>query len=135
MIFLTWLRSRRVADSAAKSIRTMPVKPLLGPLIGFSGTQVAPPLLDPQAEQTPHHVPIDLVELGGGIAGAKVVAPATQDRIQIRDHVADIASDPGASGALAHLGPHPGHGRLAGPAVQVVAHDAPLFPQPPRHAR
>src|SRR6476659_9724560 len=135
MIFLTWLRSLRVADGAAKSVQAVPVKPLFSPLTGLPGTQVAAPLLDHQAEQPPHHIPVDLTEFDPGVAGAKVVAPPAQDRIEIRDHIANIGSDPVASGALPDLGSHSGHGRLAGPAVQVIAHDALLFPQPPRHAR
>jgi hypothetical protein len=47
----------------------------------------------------PDHVAIDLLELVGGVAGAKVVAPAAQDRIQRRDHVADIDSEPIAAAA------------------------------------
>ena len=78
-----------------KSVQAVPVEPLLGPLIGLSGTQVAAPLLDHQAEQPPSHVPVDLAELRGGVAGAKVVAPATQDRSQRRDHVTDIDTRPG----------------------------------------
>jgi hypothetical protein len=37
MIFLTWLRGLRVADSAAKPVQAVPVEPLLSPLIGLSG--------------------------------------------------------------------------------------------------
>src|SRR6185503_17337782 len=75
MIFLTWLRSLRVADGAAKSVQAVPVKPLFSPLTGLPGTQVAAPLLDHQAEQPPHHIPVDLTEFDPGVAGAKVVAP------------------------------------------------------------
>src|SRR4029077_19990707 len=135
MIFCAWLRCLRVADGAAKSVQAVPVEPLLGPLIGVPATEVAAPLLNHQAEQPPRDVFVDLSELVSGVAGAKVVAPAAQDRIQYRDQIADVSSDPVAPGEVADLDPYPGHSRLAGPAVQVITHDAALFPQPPRHAR
>src|SRR6185503_16465940 len=75
MIFCAWLRSLRVADGAAKSVQAVPVKPLFGPLTGLPGTQVPAPLLDHQAEEPPHHIPVDLTEFDPGVAGAKVVAP------------------------------------------------------------
>src|SRR6185503_2296057 len=100
MIFCAWLRYLRVADGAAKSVQAVPVEPLLGPLIGVPATEVAAPLLNHQAEQPPRDVFVDLAELVGGVAGAKVVAPAAQDRIQYRDHVADVDSDPVAPGEV-----------------------------------
>src|SRR4029077_2867608 len=63
MIFLTWLRCLRVSDGATQAVQAVPVEPLFSPLIGLSSTRVAPPLLDHQAEQPPHHVPVDLDEL------------------------------------------------------------------------
>jgi hypothetical protein len=124
-----------VADGAAQPVQAVGVKPRFGPLIGLTSTQIAAPLLDQKPAEPPYDVVIDLTELVGGVAGTKVVAPATQDRIDIRDHVADIGPDPIAPGAVTHLGPYPGHGPLRRPAMQVVAHEALLLPQPPRHAR
>src|SRR5260370_40741279 len=94
MIFLAWLRCLRIADGATQAIQAVPVEPLLGPLIGLSGTQVATPLPAHQVTEPSHHVPVDLAELYGGVPGSKVIAPAAQDRIQIRDHVADVRSRP-----------------------------------------
>ena len=71
MIFWTWLRSPRVTNSATKSVQAVPVKPLLGPLIGLSGTQISAPLLDQKPFQPPRDVPVDLGELVGGVAGAE----------------------------------------------------------------
>src|SRR5262249_29982198 len=76
MIFVTWLRSLRVADGAAESVQAVPVEPLFGPLTSLSGTQVAAPLHHHQAEQTPRDVAVDLKELDGGVASTKVSAPA-----------------------------------------------------------
>src|SRR5215475_808011 len=124
MIFLTWLRSLRIADGATKTVQALPSKPLLCPLIELSSTQVATPLLDQKPFEPPHHIPVDLVKLGGGVASTKGIAPTAQERIQVRDQITDIESDPTAAGAVANLGPQSGHGRLAGPAEQVVAHNA-----------
>ena len=54
MIFVTWLRSLRVADGATQAMQAVPVEPLLGPLIGLSSTQVAAPFLDHQADTAGH---------------------------------------------------------------------------------
>src|SRR6516164_203309 len=105
MIFWTWLRRLWVADGATKPVQAVPVEPLCGPLIGLSSTQVAAPLFDHQAEQPPHHIPVDLGELIGGVAGAKVVTPPAQDWIQVRDHITDIQADAVTAGAVTDLGP------------------------------
>src|ERR1022692_4256340 len=90
MIFLTWLRCLRIADGATQAVQAVPVEPVLGPRLGLSGSQVPAPLLDHQSAEPEHHVLVGLAELDGGVPGAEVVAPAAQDRIQVRDHIADI---------------------------------------------
>src|SRR5207244_1363206 len=76
MIFLAWLRCPRIADRAAEPVQAVPVEPLLGPRLGLPGSQVATPLLDHHAAEPPAHVVVGLAELGGGVPGAEVVAPA-----------------------------------------------------------
>ena len=105
MVFWTWLPSLRVADSATKPMQAVPVEPLSCPLIGLSRTQITAPLLKQKPFKPPHDVPIDLDELDSGVAGTKIIAPAAQDRIELRDHVTDVSSDPIAAGAVANLGP------------------------------
>src|SRR5215471_18896161 len=90
MVFLAWLRCLRIADGAAQAVQAVPVEPFLCPRLGLPGVQVAAPLFDHQAVEPHDHIPVGLAELGGGIAGAEVVAPAAQDRVEVRDHVADI---------------------------------------------
>ncbi|HEX3589166.1 MAG TPA: hypothetical protein VHV74_06000, partial [Pseudonocardiaceae bacterium] len=72
MIFLTWLRRPRVADSATKPIQTVPVKPRLSPLPDLPGPQVTTTLLDHQTAKPPDHVVINLTELVSGVPGPKV---------------------------------------------------------------
>jgi len=58
------------------------------------------------------------VNLSAALPVRKVIAPPTQDRIQCRDHITEIESDPIAAGAVTDLGPPPGPmAVLAGPAV------------------
>ena len=112
----------------------MPVEPLLGPRLGLTRVQVATPLLDHQAAEPLHHVVVGLAELISGVPGTEEVAPAAQDGIQIRDHVADVPPGTVTAGTVPDFLPEPLHRPLRGPAVQVVADDPPLLPQPPRHA-
>src|SRR5437879_13716613 len=98
MIFLAWLRCLRIADRASQAMQAVPVEPLLGPPISLTSVQVPASLVDHQGAKPLVHVAVDLAELGGGVPGSEVVAPAAQDRIQVRDHVADIRSRPAAVG-------------------------------------
>src|ERR1700728_835646 len=135
MIFLTWLRCLRVADGAGELVQAEPVQPFLCPLADLSGAQVPAAFLDQKTFQAPRDVPVDLAELGGGVPGAEVVAPAAQQRVDIRDHFADVFHPHAvAAGSGPDLVPEPLHRLLRGPAVQVVADDPLLLPQPPRHA-
>src|ERR1700730_17734496 len=135
MIFCAWLRCLRIADRAGELVQAQPVQPFLGPLVRLPGAQVPAALLDQQAFQPPCGVPVDLTELDGGVPGAEVVTPAAQQRVQDRDHVTDVL-DPYAvaAGTIPDLLPDALHRPLRGPAVQVVADDPLLLPQPPRHA-
>jgi len=74
MIFLAWLRCLRIADGATQAVQAVPVEPLLSPLPGLSGTQVAAPLLDHQAAEPADHVAVGLAEL---LSGAVLAAVCT----------------------------------------------------------
>src|SRR5258708_7640487 len=135
MIFLTWLRCPRIADGAPEPVQAVPVEPVFRPRLGLTGPQVPAPLLDHQGAEPPHDVVVGLAELIGGVPGAEVVTPAAQDRIEVRDHVADVGPGAVPAGPVPDFRPEPLHRPLRGPAVQVVADDPLLLPQPPCHAR
>src|SRR5512142_721860 len=67
-------------------------------------------------------------------SGHATGAPSAQQRVDIRDHLTDVRSGTVAAGPVPDLVPEPFHRPLRGPAVQVVADDPLLFPQPPGHA-
>src|SRR4051812_5525192 len=134
MVFLTWLRGPWIADGASEPVQAPLVEPALSPLVGLSGMQVAAPLLHKQAPQPAHHIAVDLTELRGGVPGAEVVSPTAQDRVQVLDQPFDWNACTVATGAVPDFPTKPLHRPLRGPPVQVVAHDAFLFPQPTRHA-
>src|ERR1700752_3087589 len=48
MIFLAWLSFLRVADGAPEPVQAVPVEPLLSPLPGLPGVQVATAFADHQ---------------------------------------------------------------------------------------
>src|SRR5690242_11612319 len=131
MIFLTWLRCPRIADGAAKPVQAVPVEPVFCPGVDLPGVQVPAPFLDHEATEPVHDVVIGLPELDGSVPGAEVVPPAAQDRVEVRDHLADVLPRAVSAGAVPDLLPEPLHGPLGRPPVQVVAPDAPLLPDPP----
>src|SRR2546428_10743775 len=104
----------------------MGLKPRACPLLALARPDVATVALSHQATEPTLDVAVDVDELDGGVPGAKVVAPAAQDRIELRDHIADVRSGAVAAGErpdpLAHLS----HRILRGPALKVVAADAAL---------
>src|SRR5690606_29235861 len=107
MIFLTWLRSLRIANGAPQAVQAVPGEPVLVPCLRLTSTQIAAPLLDHQSTEAPDDVVVDLAELGGGVPSTKVVAPPTQDRSQVTNDDPDIRSCPVAAGAGLDLLTHP----------------------------
>src|SRR6266700_2855757 len=99
----------------------MLVKPFLSPRVGLSGPQVPAPLADHQPEEPPHYVAVGLAELVTSVPGAEVVAPAAQNGVQVRDHVADVRSRAVSASPDPDLVPEPVHRPLRRPPVQVVA--------------
>src|SRR5579859_6708222 len=134
MIFCAWLRCPRIADRAAEPVEPVPVEPVFGPRTGLPGVQVPTPFPDHQGAEPPHDVAVSLDELHGGVPGAEVVPPAAQQRVQIRDHLADVRPHAIPTGTGTDFLPEPLHRPLRGPAVQVVADDPLLLPQASRHA-
>src|SRR6266702_7346845 len=113
MIFLTWLRCLRIADGTAEPVQALSLEPLACPPVSLPGAQVPAPLLHHQALEPPRHMPVDLNELVSGVPGAEVVAPAAQQRVQVRDHLADILRPCAvAPGTGTDLLPEPFHRQL-----------------------
>ena len=56
MVAHAWLRCLRIADGAAKSVQAEPIEPVLGPLAGLPGTQVATLTLHEEAPEPVHDV-------------------------------------------------------------------------------
>src|SRR5438105_10534554 len=104
----------------------MGLEPFARPGDELTRTQVAAVALAHQPPEPALHVAVDLNELAGGVAGAKVVAPTAQDRVELRDHLADIRSGAVAAGERPDPLAHPYHRLMRGPALKVVAADAAL---------
>src|SRR2546422_9996460 len=91
------------------------------------------PLLQEVAQPFPH-ICVNLVELDGGVSGAEVVAPASQDGIQLRDEHADILPPVAVAAGLGpNLLAYPLHASCRRPTVQVIAAYA-AFQQPTGHS-
>src|SRR5262249_43351672 len=130
------LRGPGVANGSHQLEQSLLMQPCARPEIGLSRAKVAALALDEQALEPPFDVAVDLSELLGGVPGPEVVAPSAQDRVQFRDHLADVL-DPAATATIGldfDLGSNALHRAQRWPAVQVVATDAALQ-QPPGHPR
>src|SRR2546428_13547838 len=99
----------------------MGLKPRACPRLPLARPDVATVALSHQATEPTLDVAVDVDELDGGVPGAKVVAPAAQDRIELRDHIADVRSGAGAAGERPDPPAHLFHRIPAGPAPEVVA--------------
>src|SRR5262249_10357524 len=104
------------------------------PSLDFTRAKVPTLALHEEVGEPTLHVVVDLVELLRGVAGAEVVAPASQDRVQLADqhpHILDPV--PAPPGLLLHALPPPIHAALGGPALEKVQALALLPPDRPAH--
>src|SRR6185436_1823514 len=88
------LRSLRVSDGARELVQSEGIEVLRRPSTNLARFQVAPLALDSQALEPPRHVPVDLVELVRRVAGAEVLAPATEHGVELADHIARVRVAP-----------------------------------------
>src|SRR5262249_49907880 len=84
-VFVTWLRSLRVADGAHELMQALVVEPGARPAARLARPQVAAALLDEQALQPPHHVAVHGDEPRRRVPGAEVVAPSPKEQVQPPD--------------------------------------------------
>src|SRR3990172_457650 len=124
----------RVADSPAQSVQPLGLVLLPRPAEVFTGLDVAPEDPLPALVQPANDIPVELEEFPSSVPGAKVVAPASEQGIEVVDDAPDVL-DPARPpvGPLLHLGPHPLHASLRGPPLEVVAANPLFLPQLPRH--
>src|SRR2546425_1097873 len=105
------------------------------PTFDLARSQVPPLACPHEAAEPVHDVAIHPVELACGIAGAEVVAPAAQDRVQVTDDYSHVLhAIPVASSALLHALLHTLHAALRRPALEEVDATALLLPDEPAHA-
>ena len=88
----------------------------------------------PQGVETVRHVPIDMVKLGRRIARAKVVRPAAEYRIHVRNDAAEILVAPRSGRQGSHTSAHSGHRSDGRPSMQVVDALPRPYPDGPAHA-
>src|SRR6266498_2286861 len=98
------------------------------------GAEIASGALHQEEPQAHAHVVVELDELDRGVSGAKVVAPADQNGVQIADqfpHIFD--AHPASTGPLSHSLPYPLHASRRGPPMKIEASNA-FLQQPSRHS-
>src|SRR5262249_42733223 len=79
-------------------------------------------------------VRIEIGEVIRRVARAKVLAPATEHRIEIRDDPAQVLVTPGSWSEGSHALAHPTQGTLRGPSLEVVDALPRPLPNGPAHA-
>src|SRR6185312_839404 len=124
----------RVTDAPAQAMKAQMLEVLASPSRCLARLQVATLTRAAQGSQPSDHEAIHADELAIGIARAKVVTPAPQYGVQIRNHRADVRMAPGPRGNIFHSLPDPHHGPPIRPAMQEVQPLALLLPQPSAQA-
>src|SRR5262249_12169901 len=130
------LRSLRVLDGPAQAVEPVAFdEEIVRPSSSLARALVATLPLHEEALEPPSHVAVDLLELVRRVAGAEVVAPAAQHRVQAADqHPHVLHPVPAPSGQLLHALPHPLHAAQRGPSLEEV-HALPRpHPDRPAHA-
>src|SRR3954468_21998307 len=126
------LCSLRVLDGPAQTVEPVLVEEVARPTLGFACAEVAPLALHQEAMESLPHVGVDLVELGGGVPGAEVIAPTAQHRVHVADqhpHVLDPV--PASAGHLLHALSYPLHAARRRPALEEVDASPLLLPDWP----
>src|SRR2546422_1429288 len=122
------MRHPRILNGSAQATEPQGFEEGTVPSVGASGAEPRACSLEQQASQPFLDVRIDLAECHRRVARAKVVAPAAEDAIQIRDNTAEVLMAPTARGQFPHTSPHPHHRTLRWTPVQVE--DAAMRPLP-----
>src|SRR5438045_1825607 len=122
------LRGSRVADGSAQAMESERFEGLSFPATHLPRPQVPPLALAHQVSEPPDDVPIDRRELRGRIPGPEVVAPAAQQRVELRDRLAQVPVTRRPWGQLLHALPHPLHALRRWPALEEVDALALLLP-------
>ena len=91
MVFETSLCGSRIADGSAEAIEAVGIQTTPGSNAGLPRRPVSALPLDELASEPIDDVPVHGIEHAGGVAGSKVGAPATHDRFDRRDCLADVS--------------------------------------------
>ena len=90
----------RILNGPAQAVESQGLEEGTTPDIHPAGAKSAPASLDEQGVQPVFDVTVDVDEFGRRIARAKVLPPATEHRIHVRDDAADILVTPRPSGTV-----------------------------------
>ena len=128
------LRGPRILNGSAQAVESQGFEEGTVPSGSTTGPKARPRPLDEQGVETIFDESIHLDKFHRGIARAKVLAPAAQHRIDIRNDATNIRMAPRAGGQLAHTQAHPRHRARRRPALEIVDATTRPLPQWPTHA-
>ena len=114
------LRSLRVRDGAKESVQAEGVEVARRPSSRFTRFEVTTFALDTHALEPPGHIPVDRVELLGGVSGAEVLSPSAQHGIELDDYIARIVVAARPWGHVFHALPYPLHALRRWPALEKM---------------
>ena len=109
-----------VADGAAQAMQSEVMEVVTTPALGLARTEMSSLAMHTHCHETSPHVRVELIETPGGIAAAKVLTPAPQDRIEFGDDIAEVRMTPRLRGQLLHSLPDTPHRALRRPPLQEV---------------
>src|SRR5262245_53760355 len=115
------MRPPGVLDRSAQAHQTVLLEEGARPTRKVAVAKGPPAALHEEAVEAVFDVAVESVESLGGVAGAEVVRPAAQDRVEVTDEHAHILDPvPVATGQLLHALPDPLHAALRRPSLEEV---------------
>jgi hypothetical protein len=128
------LRGPRILNGSTQAVESQGLEEGTTPPSRATRAKATARTLDQQGVQPLFDIRVDLDEFRRRIARAKVLSPAAEHGIQVRDDAADILMAPRAGCQCSHAGAHRRHGALRRTPMQVEDALPRPLPDRPAHA-
>ena len=106
------MRHPRILNRAAQAEKPEALEEGTVPRYRSTGGQTGPRALEEQPTESSFDILVDISKVVRRIARAKVLPPAAEHRIEVRNDEAEICVTPPARGQIAHTSAHPRHRAL-----------------------
>jgi len=106
------MRHPRILNRAAQANNPEALEEGTIPCRHTTGRQTRSGTLEEQPAESPFDILVDISEMVRRVAGAKVLTPATEHRIEVRNDDAEVRVAPCPECQVTHARTHPRHGTL-----------------------